>query len=98
MAKKREFASDSDVSRFISKKQSQVDGAGEELEVENDKQGKRQQFTIYPDKNDMDQVKIIAKLRDVNLNTMLLQLIRESLAKEEYQKAIRAYKQLQESM
>lgn len=95
MAKKREFASDSDISRFITKKQSQVDGVNEELEVEKDK---RQQFTIYPDKNDMDQVKIIAKLRDVNLNTMFIQLIRESLAKEEYQKAICAYKQLQESM
>ena len=95
MAKKREFASDSDISRFITKKQNQADGVVEEIEVEKDK---RQQFTIYPDKNDMDQVKIIAKLRDVNLNTMFLQLIRESLAKEEYQKAIRAYKQLQESM
>ena len=95
MAKKREFASDSDISRFITKKQSQVDGVVEEVEAEKDK---RQQFTIYPDKNDMEQVKIVAKLRDVNLNTMLLQLIRESLAKEEYQKAIRAYKQLQESI
>lgn len=95
MAKKREFASDSDISRFITKKQNQADGVVEEIEVEKDK---RQQFTIYPDKNDMDQVKIIAKLRDVNLNTMFLQLIRESLEREEYQKAIRAYKQLQESM
>ena len=95
MAKKREFASDSDISRFITKKQNQADGVVEEIEVEKDK---RQQFTIYPDKNDMDQVKIIAKLRDVNLNTMFLQLIRESLEKEEYQKAIRAYRQLQESM
>ena len=96
MAKKREFASDSDVSRFITKKQNQVDSVAE-VEAENEKE-KRQQFTIYPDKDDMEQVKIIAKLKDVNLNTMLLQLIRESLAKEEYQKAIRAYKQLKESI
>ena len=94
MAKKREFASDSDVSRFIARKQSHVEGF-EEGETEKEK---RQQFTIYPDKQDMEQVKIIAILRDVNLNTMIFQLIRESLAKDEYQKAIRAYEQLKESI
>ena len=84
MAKKREFASDSDVSRFISRKQNP--SAPEKTE--------RQQFTIYPDKEELEQVKILAKVKDVNLNTMFLTLIREALNNEDYQKIIQAYKNL----
>ena len=83
MVKKREFASDSDVSRFITRKQNP------------EYEEKRQQFTIYPDKDLLEQVKILAKLKDVNLNNMFLKLVNDSLENnEEYQKLIQAYRQI----
>ena len=82
MAKKREFASDSDVSKFITRKQNP------------EYEKIRQQFTIYPDKDLLEQVKILSKLKDMNLNNMFLRLVNESLKNEEYQKLIQAYKQI----
>lgn len=87
MAKKREFASDSDVSRFISRKQNPADTQATKT---------RQQVTIYPDKDLLDNVKIIAKVKDLNLNSMLIALISEAIAREDYQKIIRAYLQMKE--
>ena len=72
MAKKREFASDSDVSRFISRKQNPDDVR------------ERVQVTIYPDKDELEEVKILAKVKDKNLNAMILDLMREVMEKEEY--------------
>ena len=83
MAKKREFASDAEVSRFISRKKFNEQEKPERL-----------QFTIYPTDEDMEQVKVLAKLKDTNVNAMFLRLIREALDNEEYQKSIQAYKQL----
>lgn len=90
MAKKREFASDSDVSRFITRKQNH----GDEQEHED----KRQQFTIYPDKDLLEQVKILSKLKDISLNNVFINLVQESLKNEEYQKLIKAYQQMKELM
>lgn len=87
MAKKREFASDSDVSRFISRKKNPVDTQDTNT---------RQQVTIYPDKNLLDNVKILAKVKDVNLNSMILALIRKAMNNEQYQKIIHAYIQMKE--
>ena len=87
MAKKREFASDSDVSRFISRKKNPVDTQDTTT---------RQQVTIYPDKNLLDNVKILAKVKDVNLNSMILALIRKAMNNEQYQKIIHAYIQMKE--
>ena len=70
MAKKRVFASDSDVSLFISRKQNHT-------EVMTTKE--RQQVTIYPDKDVLKNVKILAKVKDLNLNSMFLALIRETI-------------------
>ena len=84
MAKKREFASDSDVSRFISRKKFSAD----------EPQLSRQQFTIYPTQEDIEQVKTLAKINDMNVNAMFLRLIREALNNNEYQSAIQAYRQL----
>ena len=67
MAKKREFASDSDVSRFITRKQNHED----------EHEDKRQQFTIYPDKNLLEQVKILSKLKDISLNNVFINLPKE---------------------
>ena len=83
MAKKREFASDAEVSRFISRKKFQEQEKPERL-----------QFTIYPTAEDIEQVKVLAKVKDTNVNAMFLRLVREALNNEEYQKAIKAYKQL----
>lgn len=88
MAKKREFASDSDVSRFISRKQNPTEAIPTKA---------RQQVTIYPDKDELENVKILAKVKDVNLNSMLLALIREAMANEQYQKIIHAYFQMKEA-
>lgn len=90
MAKKREFASDSDVSRFITRKQNQDD--------EHEHEDKRQQFTIYPDKDLLEQVKILSKLKDISLNNVFINLVQESLKNEEYQKLIKAYQQMKELM
>ena len=86
MAKKREFASDSDVSRFISRKQNPDDVR------------ERVQVTIYPDKGELEEVKILAKVKDKNLNAMILDLIREAMEKEEYRKIVRAYEKMKEMM
>ena len=88
MAKKREFASDSDVSRFISRKQNPVEATSTK---------ERHQVTIYPNKDVLENVKILAKVKDLNLNSMLLTLIREAMANEEYQKIIHAYLQMKEA-
>ena len=88
MAKKREFASDSDVSRFITRKQNHED----------EHEDKRQQFTIYPDKDLLEQVKILSKLKDISLNNVFINLVQESLKNEEYQKLIKAYQQMKELM
>ena len=84
MAKKREFVSDSDVSRFISRKKFAVD----------EQPTDRVQFTIYPTQEDLEQVKTLAKINDVNINSMFLRLIREALINPEYQSAINAYRRL----
>ena len=86
MAKKREFASDSDVSRFITRKQNHED----------EHEDKRQQFTIYPDKDLLEQVKILSKLKDISMNNVFINLVQESLKNEEYQKLIKAYQQMKE--
>ena len=86
MAKKREFASDSDVSRFISRKQNPDDVR------------ERVQVTIYPDKDELEEVKILAKVKDKNLNAMILDLMREVMQKEEYRKIVRAYEKMKEMM
>ena len=86
MAKKREFASDSDVSRFISRKQNPDDVR------------ERVQVTIYPDKGELEEVKILAKVKDKNLNAMILDLLKEAMEKEEYRKIVRAYEKMREMM
>ena len=86
MAKKREFASDSDVSRFISRKQNPDDVR------------ERVQVTIYPDKGELEEVKILAKVKDKNLNAMILDLMREAMEKEEYRKIVKAYEKMKEMM
>ena len=83
MAKKREFASDAEVSRFILRKKFPEQEKHEWL-----------QFTIYPTAEDIEQVKVLAKLKDTNVNAMFLRLVCEALDNEEYQKAIQTYKQL----
>lgn len=88
MAKKREFASDSDVSRFISRKHNPTEATPTKV---------RQQVTIYPDKDELENVKILAKVKDVNLNSMILALIREAMANEQYQKIIHAYLQMKDA-
>ena len=85
MAKKREFVSDSDVSRFISRKK---------FEIDEPDTPDRVQFTIYPTQEDLEQVKTLAKINDVNINSMFLRLIREALINPEYQSAINAYRRL----
>ena len=71
MVKKRDFASDPDVSR----KKNPVNA--QDLKT-------RQQVTTYPDKNLLDNIKILAKVKDVNLNSMTLALIREAMTNEQY--------------
>ena len=88
MAKKRAFASDSDVSRFISRKQTPDEAISTK---------ERQQVTIYPNKNVLEHVKILAKVKDLNLNSMFLALIREAMANEDYQKILHAYLQIREA-
>ena len=85
MAKKREFASDSDVAKFITRKQNHS---------EEEYTDKRQQFTIYPDKDLLEQVKILAKLKDTSMNDIFLKLVQEALTNEEYKKLITAYQQM----
>ena len=42
----------------------------------------RQQITIYPNKDELEHVKILVKAKYLNLNSMLLTLIREAMANE----------------
>ena len=86
MAKKREFASDSDISKFITKKQNHSDD--EEYIT------KRLSVTLYPDKKTLEQVKILSQMKGQSLTSMFLELVKNSLQTDEYQKIINAYKQI----
>jgi len=95
MAKKREFASDSDVSMFITQKR---ETPIEKAEKNEDSLNKRKQFTIYVENDIMEQIKILAKLHDTNLNSIALELIKEALYKEEHQRGIQAYMRMKENL
>ena len=43
-------------------------------------------------------MKILAKVKDKNLNAMILDLMREAMEKEEYRKIVRAYEKMKEMM
>ena len=49
------------------------------------------QFTIYPENELIGAVKILAKVYDLNVNSMFIKLINEALDSPKHQKVIRAY-------
>ena len=81
-------AYDSDISRFTSRKQNHTEAIFTK---------ERQQVTIYPNKGELEHIKILAKVKDLTLNSMLLALIREAMDNEQYQKIIHAYLQMKEA-
>ena len=89
MAKKREFASDSDVSKFITKRQNRID--------EEEYITKHLSVTLYPDKDTLEQVKILSKMKDKSLSSMFLELVKDSLKNDEHQKIIGLYQQIKGS-
>ncbi len=88
MVKKRDFASDSDIADFISKKQKP------QKEIE----AKKSRFSIYPEPHVLAQVKILAKVHDITVNDCFLKLIDEALSNERYQWQIQSFKQMQLSL
>ena len=49
------------------------------------------QFTIYPENELLDEVKILSKVYDLNMNATFMKLINEALESRKHQRAIRAY-------
>ena len=57
------------------------------------KNSDRYQISIFLDPEDADAVRAIAIAKDTNLGSVIVNLMREGLQKEDYQKIFRAYQQ-----
>lgn len=62
------------------------------------KKDDRYQISIFLEPQDVESVKAISVAKDTNLGSVIVNLMREGLQKEEYQKTIRAYQQFKDTV
>ena len=62
------------------------------------KNNDRYQISIFLEPKDVEEVKAISVAKDINLGAVIVNLMREGLQKEEYQKTIRAYQQFKNTV
>mgnify|MGYP002620937613 CR=1 FL=1 len=62
------------------------------------KNSDRYQISIFLEPKDVEEVKAISVAKDINLGAVIVNLMREGLQKEEYQKTIRAYQQFRNTV
>ncbi len=62
------------------------------------KNNDRYQISIFLEPKDVEEVKAISVAKDINLGAVIVNLMREGLQKEEYQKTIRAYRQFKNTV
>lgn len=62
------------------------------------KKDDRYQISIFLEPQDVESVKAISVAKDTNLGSVIVNLMREGLQKEEYQKTIRAYQQFKNTV
>lgn len=58
----------------------------------------RYQISIFLEPKDVEEVKAISVAKDINLGAVIVNLMREGLQKEEYQKTILAYQQFKNTV
>ena len=62
------------------------------------KKDERYQISIFLDPQDAEAVRAIATAKEIKLGSVIVNLMREGLQKEEYQKTIRAYQQFKDTV
>ena len=59
---------------------------------------KKQQITIYLESKDVDKLKALSKVKDISLNSAIVNLVLEGLEQEKYKSTILAYQQFRNSL
>ena len=62
------------------------------------KNSDRYQISIFLDPKDVEEVKAISIAKDTSLGSVIVNLMREGLKNEEYQKTIQAYRQFKSTV
>ena len=60
--------------------------------------GDKYQFSVYLNAKEAEAVKAISLAQDINLSSVIVNLLRESLFSEKYQDAIQAYQNFKKSV
>jgi|GEM_PF-2295214 len=66
--------------------------------LKNAKSNDRYQISVFLEPKDVEEVKAISMAKDLNFGSVIVNLMREGLKKEEYQKTIRAYQQFKNTV
>lgn len=66
--------------------------------LKNAKSNDRYQISVFLEPKDVEEVKAISMAQDLNFGSVIVNLMREGLKKEEYQKIIRAYQQFKNTV
>lgn len=66
--------------------------------LKNAKNNDRYQISVFLEPKDVEEVKAISMAKDLNFGSVIVNLMREGLKNEEYQKTIRAYRQFKDTV
>ena len=70
----------------------------EDNSLKNSESKKKQQITIYLESKDVDRLKALSKVKDVSLNSVIVNLVLEGLEQDKNQSTINAYQQFKDSL
>lgn len=70
----------------------------EDNSLKNSESKKKQQITIYLEAKDVDRLKALSKVKDVSLNSVIVNLVLEGLEQDKNQSTINAYQQFRDSL
>ena len=59
---------------------------------------KKQQITIYLELKDVEKLKALSKVKDISLNSTIVNLVLEGLEQEKYKSTILAYQKFKNSL
>ena len=69
-----------------------------ERKLNKSESGDKYQFSVYLNAKEAEAVKAISLAQDINLSSVIVNLMRESLFSEKYQGAIQAYQNFKKSV
>ena len=70
----------------------------EDNSLKNSESKKKQQITIYLEAKDVDRLKALSKVKDISLNSVIVNLVLEGLEQDKNQSTINAYQQFKDSL